>query len=92
MDASLMAAYSEHGAAAADIIAACQKVPMDGALQEVSPLAAPFMFSPFTPHSLTATPEPEGLDVDKEPLQWLQKGLAGNHLTWLHRCCERLEH
>eukprot|EP00891_Asterochloris_glomerata_P002074 jgi/Astpho2/2074/Aster-x1034 len=35
MDASLLAANSEHGATAADIIAACQRVPMDGALQEV---------------------------------------------------------
>ena len=47
MDASLMAAYSEHGATAADIIAACKKVPMDGALQEVSPLAAAFMSLPL---------------------------------------------
>ena len=52
MDASLLAACSEHGATAADIIAACQRVPMDGALQEVSPLAAAFVSLPLTPYPL----------------------------------------
>ena len=92
MDASLLAAHSEHGATAADIIAACQKVPMDDALQEVSPLAAALMSLPFPPYPPTARPEPGGLDVDKISLRWLQKGLAGNRLTWLHRYYERLEH
>ena len=92
MDASLLAAHSKHEATAADIIAACQKIPMDGALQEVSPLAAAFMSLPFHPYPLTARPEPGGLEVDKVPLQWLQKGLAGNRLIWLHRYCERLDH
>lgn len=56
MDASLLAANSEHGATAADIIAACQRVPMDGALQEVSPLAAAFislLLIPKPPHKKT---------------------------------------
>ena len=65
MDASLLAACSEHGVTATDIIAACQRVPMDGALQEVSPLAAAFMSLPLNLYPLTARPEPGGLVLTK---------------------------